>query len=178
MKIAYFTGSFAKGDGVVRVLMALGREACKKNIPVVIVTSRTKNKSISPVPLIEVPSVALPLYREYRLALPGMRGFEKELDAFEPDIIHIHSPDAIAWAAVKYAKKHKIPIVATYHTNFALYASYFHLSFLKPFVWSMLRRVYRKMLLVTTPSDAITEELKNRKISNPCTVPWGVASLV
>jgi len=174
MKIAHFIGTLKKEDGVTRVILALVNEAQKKGIDSIIVTGFAEDESISPVPIIQIPAITFPLYKEYRIPLPGMRGFEKKLTEFKPDIIHVHSPDTSAWAAVKYAKKYKIPIIATYHTNFAKYLSYYHLSFLESFVWFLLKRLYRQNNLVTSPSEAITEELVSHDISNVYTVPWGV----
>ena len=143
MKIAYFIGTLKKesGDGVARVLLTFAREAEKRGIKSVIVTGWAEDPSASPAPVIKVPSMVFPLYREYRLPLPGMGGFEKELNEFKPDIIHIHSHDAIAFAALKYAKKHGIPIFATHHTDFPRYLAYYHVPFLKPLVWFILRRL-------------------------------------
>jgi phosphatidylinositol alpha 1,6-mannosyltransferase len=121
-----------------------------------------------------VPSVIFPLYKEYRLPLPGIREFSKKLDEFKPDLIHLHSPDTIAWAALKYAKKRKIPIMATHHTNFYRYLAYYHLRFLKPVVWAMLGRLYRQMRLITTPSQVTADELIGHNIPNVFAIPWGV----
>lgn len=174
MKIAYFIGTLVREDGVTRVLLALIREAQKKGIESLIITGWAEDASISPVPVLQVPSVIFPLYKTYRLPLPGIRGFKKRLDEFRPDIIHIHSPDTIAWAALKYAKKRQIPIVATYHTDFGRYLAYYHLSFLRPPIWSVLRRLYKQMRFVTTPSQVISDELIGHGIPNVHTIPWGV----
>lgn len=176
MKIAYFLGTFKKGDGVARAVLSLINEAQKKGIKSIIVTGFADNESVSPVPIIQVPSFAFPLYKEYKLSLPGSRGFKKELDNFKPDIIHVHSPETIAWAALKYAKKNKIPIVATYHTHFCLYLDYYSFSFLEPLVWDILKRLYVKMDLVTSPSLTVSQGLIDLGIKNVCTIPWGVDS--
>jgi len=174
MKIAYFIGTLKIEDGVTRVLLALIREAQKKGIESIIVTGWAEDASISSVPVIQVPSIIFPLYKEYRLSLPGIGGFSKKLDEFKPDIIHIHSPDTIAWAALKYAKKRRVPIVATYHTDFGRYLAFYHLAFLKRSVWSILTKLYKQMSFVTTPSDVITQELISHNIPNVHTIPWGV----
>ena len=66
--------------------------------------------------VIPVPSIPLPGRPEYRLA-PGMAGYVKrQLLDFEPDIIHIAVPDLLGLAALKLARAHNIPAVASYHT--------------------------------------------------------------
>ncbi|MCX6737904.1 MAG: glycosyltransferase [Candidatus Parcubacteria bacterium] len=174
MKIAYFIGTLKKEDGVTRVLLALIDQARKKGIDSVIITGWAEDVSISPVPVIQVPSVIFPLYKAYRISVSGMRGFSKRLDEFKPDIIHLHSPDTIAWSALKYSKKHHIPIIATHHTDFCKYLAYYHLSILKPLVWLLLRRLYKQMNFTTTPSQVISQELIGNRIPNVHTLPWGV----
>jgi len=82
MRIAYFIGTLRKEDGVTTVLLHLIQEAKKNNIECVIVTGWAEDASFSPVPVIQVPSVVFPFYREYRLSIPGIHGFEKKLNEF------------------------------------------------------------------------------------------------
>jgi glycogen synthase len=54
-----------------------------------------------------------------RGAFPNIdHGFKKYLEAFRPDVIHIHSPFNVGKHCLKYAKKHNIPFVFTFHTKF------------------------------------------------------------
>ena len=174
MKITHFIGTLKKEDGVAQVILALIREAKKHNIESTIVTGWVEDASMSPVPVIEIPSVVFPLYKEYKLPIPGMRGFERQLRVFQPDIIHVHSPDTSAWAAVKYAKKYRIPIIATHHTDFSRDLSYYHVGFLRPLVWKLLKKLYGQMGAVTTPSIVTSEELASHGIARLETIPWGV----
>ena len=176
MKIAYFIGTLKKEDGVTRVLLAIINQGIKNGVESIIITGWAEDSSISPVPVIQVPSIVFPLYKDYHLSLPSMRKFEKKLKEFQPDIIHLHSPDTIAWSALKYAKRYNIPIMATHHTDFFKYLPYYHLSFLKPILWFLFRKLYRQMSVVTTPSQVIAQGLINHKIPNVRTLPWGVDS--
>ena len=132
MKIAYYVGTFNKEDGVSRVILALIRESQKKGIESLIVTGKSNNRPTSSVPIIQVPAFTIPLYKQYKIPFPVMMAFEKKLDEFNPDLIYVHSPDFGALAAVKYARTRNIPVIATHHTDFGRYLSYYHLSaFLK-----------------------------------------------
>lgn len=173
MKIAYFIGTFKKEDGVTSVLLKMSEAAKNEGHKNIIVTGYVEDRSLSPVEVIEVPAVTFPLYKDYKLPLPGQKGFAAKLDEFKPDIIHVHSPDPIAWAALKYAKGKKIPIIATYHTDFIKYLPYYHLSLLKPLVWAMFRRLYNQMDLITTPSSVIAEDLTAHGIKKVLALPWG-----
>ena len=177
MRAAYFIGTLKKQDGVTRVLLALINEARKKNIESVIITGWAEDvysSSSCSVPVIQIPSIIFPLYKAYRLALPGLGKFKKQLDQFRPDIIHLHSPDTIAWSALKYAKKRRVPIVATHHTDFCKYLDYYHLGFFRPLAWFLLRKLYKQMSFTTTPSQVIAQELVAHKIPNVSVLPWGV----
>ena len=58
-------------------------------------------------------------FLDYDLALPTMdKKFEKSIEAFAPDIVHIHSPFSIGKVGVDYAKKHNLPLVGTIHSHF------------------------------------------------------------
>jgi len=174
MKIAYFLGTLKVEDGVTRVILALIREGQKKGVQSIIVTGYAEDPSISPVPIIQVPSFAFPLYKEYKLALPGTQGFKESLDEFGPDVIYIHSPDTIAWAALRYSKKNKIPIIASYHTHFGKYLPYYYLSSLNQIVWSSLSRLYKQMNFVTAPSKEAGQDIIDHGVSNVYAIPWGV----
>lgn len=174
MKIAYFIGTLKKEDGVARVLLMLVREAQKRSDECVIITGSVEDRAMTTAPIIEIPSIAFPLYKEYKLPLPGMKGFEKQLREFAPDIIHIHSPDTSAWAAVRFAKKYRIPIVATHHTDFMRDLAYYHVQFLKPLVSMLLRRLYHHMHIITTPSSITTHDLTEMGVNRLETIPWGV----
>lgn len=175
MKVAHFVGTLRKEseDGVARVLLSLVREAQRRRIETQIVTGWVQDKTEPPIFVIEVPSVALPFYKAYKVPFPGIAAFQKELDRFGPEVLHVHSPDVIAWSALKYAKSRNLPVVATYHTNFSQYLPYYHISFLRPLLWYVLKRLYGKMKVVTAPSAMATEQLAGRGIPAR-TIPWGV----
>jgi glycosyltransferase involved in cell wall biosynthesis len=62
--------------------------------------------------------VRVPFYGGHYGFPSGDRGFLRELEKTKWDIIHVHSPMGMCKFAAKYAKKHNIPVVATFHTNF------------------------------------------------------------
>ena len=174
MKVAYFIGTLKKEDGVTRVLLALINQGIKRGVNSIVITGWAEDPTICPVPVIQVPSIVFPLYKEYHISFSTMKKFEKQLNEFKPDIIHLHSPDTIAWSALKYAKKYKTPIMATHHTSFCKYLSYYHINFLKPLVWFLLKKLYKQVSITTTPSQIIAQELIAHKIPNVRTVVWGV----
>jgi len=73
---------------------------------------------------------------------------------FKPDIIHATTPSAICYSAVFWSKLYKIPLVMSYHTDFAAYAkNYLPVPGsvqLAHFLVSMLHS-FADMTLVTSP---------------------------
>jgi glycosyltransferase involved in cell wall biosynthesis len=122
----------------------------------------------------QVPSVAIPLYPDYRFALPGYGHFERTLRGFQPDILHIHSPCSLGMAAVQYGRKHGVPVVATYHTHFTSYAKYYRIRALEGFGWNYLKGVYNRCQRTFVPSLPIKAELEGRGIQNLEYLPHGV----
>lgn len=58
-------------------------------------------------------------FLDYSLPTPSLDiDFEKELRGQTLDIVHIHSPFTLGKSGIKYAKKHKIPVIATMHSQF------------------------------------------------------------
>jgi 1,2-diacylglycerol 3-alpha-glucosyltransferase len=64
------------------------------------------------------------------------------LDKIKPDVIHFHTEFTLAKIALKYAKKKKIPVVITAHTN---WEDLIHLYV--PFIPTKIARIYARMHL-------------------------------
>jgi glycosyltransferase involved in cell wall biosynthesis len=62
---------------------------------------------------------SIPAPLGYRFALPCLDGnFKKFLKTEKFDIFHLHSPFSISKSIIKFARRHKIPVVITLHTKF------------------------------------------------------------
>ena len=56
---------------------------------------------------------------DYNLATPKLDlKFEKEINKYDLDIIHIHSPFSVGKLGAEYAKKNNIPLVGTMHSQY------------------------------------------------------------
>jgi glycosyltransferase involved in cell wall biosynthesis len=123
---------------------------------------------------LEVPSIAVPFYKEYKFAYPGYKKFESTMREFKPDIIHINSPCSLGLAAIKYAEINNIPVVATYHTHFPSYAKYYNIKQLEFISWNYLRKLYNRCDRVLVPSIKIMDELKQHGFSTTEYLPHGI----
>lgn len=173
MKVAYFTGTIRKEDGTVRVLLKLLEQAKRNGMDCIVISGFIEDNVELIYPAVKIPSVPFPFYQDYYLSYTNERKLEKLLDEFNPDIVHVHSPDLLSWAALRFARQKRIPILATHHTDFVKYASYYHADYLSPMLKTMLRALYNRMGAVTTPSPAMAKDLASYGVKNIEITPWG-----
>jgi phosphatidylinositol alpha 1,6-mannosyltransferase len=175
LKVAYFAGTMQPGhDGVTRVLYKLIENLKRFNIESMFFSPIIPGKEEQTVEMYSVPSFTFPLYKEYKLAVPGQRYFEDKLKEFQPDLIHINSPCSLGYAAVKYGNRNGIPVAATYHTHFASYAKYYKIKAIENISWNYFRRIYNACQIVYVPSKPILYELQSHGINNLKYLPHGV----
>lgn len=167
MRIAYFNANMRVGqDGVTRVMYRMMEAARSRGHEVMAFAATVPDAGETDIPMYKVPSVALPLQKAYRIALPGYQLFSKALSHFQPDLLHINSPCTLGWGALRYAKASGLPIVATYHTHFPTYPRYYKLSALEDLTWKLTRTFYNSIDRTFVPTRPILEELQGRGIQN------------
>jgi glycosyltransferase involved in cell wall biosynthesis len=122
----------------------------------------------------EMPSITFPFYKDYRLPVVCHSAFQEQLREFKPHILHINSPCPLGFAALTYGLKHRIPVVATYHTHFVSYAKYYKVKALESVSWNYFRKIYNDCELVYVPSKPILEELESHGFNKLKYLPHGV----
>lgn len=115
--------------------------------------------------LIPVPSIPVPGRSEYRFSLGITPSVREELEAFDPTLIHIATPDLLGRHALRFAQSAEIPVVASYHTHFSSYLKYYHLDLFEPAVWKYLRRFYQQCEQIYVPSTAMADILRDHGIT-------------
>ena len=122
LTIGLFNDSFfPMADGVIMVVDNYARVLSEYANVIVFVpkyTGKEYDDSIFPYKVVRCHSLKVP-FLDYSLSIPKLdRKFEKELDKYKLDIVHIHSPFTMGEIGLKYAKKHHIPCIATMHSQF------------------------------------------------------------
>ena len=120
--IGLFNDSFYPlADGVIMVVDNYARELSKYANVIVFVPSykdRPYDDLALPYKVVRCKSLNVS-FLDYSLPIPKIdKRFQKKLNEYKLDIVHIHSPFTIGHAGLTYAKKHNIPCVATFHTQF------------------------------------------------------------
>lgn len=167
-RIALFTGAYNHiADGVSLTLNRLVAYLLEKEGAQVRVFAPTIDDP--PVDhagtLIPIPSVPAPGRPDYRIARSLTREARRELEAFQPTLFHIATPDILGRSALKLAKKWDVPVVASYHTHFSSYLKYYRLQLLEGILWTYLRWFYRQCEHIYVPSPSMADVLRAHDIT-------------
>lgn len=166
MRIALYTGTYIKDqDGATKTLYALTDSLLKRNIEIGIWSPAITPQERKGLSFFKLPSVPLILYRDYKLAFPFGR-IKKQLMQYKPDLIQIAAPDFVGVYFLKFATKRNIPVVASCHTDWVSYLSYFHLAALTNRAWKALIWFYNKSDSVYAPTAIVADELKKRNVQH------------
>ena len=106
-------------DGVIMVVDNYARKLEKMaNVIVFVPSYKNYDDSNLPYKVVRCKSIKMPIL-DYNLPTPKLdRKFLEKLDNYNLDIVHIHSPFTIGKVGIEYAKRHKIPLIATMHSQF------------------------------------------------------------
>ena len=115
--------------------------------------------------MVHVPSFSIPTRREYRIPMALTGRVRRDLAAFAPNVIHISSPDILAHRVVSWARRRNIPIVASVHTRFETYLTYYHLEMFEPLIRAMIRRLYRRCDALLVPAESTAAVLRASRMN-------------
>jgi len=115
---------------------------------------------------------------EFRLANLISPRIRRGLKAFEPDLIHIHHPFWLGWAAQWRARRMKVPTVFTYHTRLEHYSHFVPLPgplFRNLIAHTAIRRFANRCDGVIVPTESAEEYLRVIGVTSPIFVhPTGI----
>jgi len=179
-RIAIVVGNYVNVvDGVALTFGRLVRARLLAGDRVLVLAPGAERPRVEPAgAFVPLPAIPIPLQPEYRLALGIPPATRRLLERFEPDLIHIGSPDLAGLAALDFAAAHAIPAVASYHSEIAGYLRYLPglAARLGPALelgmWRWIRRFYGRCRHVYAPSESMVETLRARGIAAELRV-WG-----
>ena len=121
IKVGIFIDAFfPMMDGVINVVDNLAK-ILKDKLDITIFTIKPRGKVDTiehPYKVVRCKSMALPGL-DYDMPLPSFdRKFKKTLKDSTLDLVYCHSPVYMASQAIKYAKKHNVPVLAHLHSQF------------------------------------------------------------
>ncbi len=169
LRVALFSGNYNYvRDGANQALNLLVGHLLARGVTVRVYSPTVARPAFTATgDLVSVPSFPLPGKRgEYRFAAGLSRGVRADLAAFAPNLVHLSAPDFLGHRAARWARRLRLPIVASLHTRFETYPRYYRLGFLEPLLTRMLTRFYNRADAVVVPGPMLADILQG----------WGVAT--
>ena len=167
LRIALFSGNYNYvRDGANQALNRLVGYLLRQGVQVRVYSPTTDTPAFAPTgDLVSVPSIPIPGRAEYQLPIALSGRVRRDLAAFNPNIVHISSPDIVGHRAVTWARRHEIAAVASVHTRFDTYLAYYHLQGLEPLVRILMRRLYRRCEAIMAPAESTAAVLRAQRMN-------------
>jgi phosphatidylinositol alpha 1,6-mannosyltransferase len=115
--------------------------------------------------LVDVPAIPIPGRSEYRFPLWLTGRIRRDLEQFNPNIVHVSSPDVVGHRAVTWARHHQVAVVASVHTRFDTYLAYYHMQALEPLARGLMRRFYHRCEVVLAPAQSTAAILRAQRMN-------------
>jgi 1,2-diacylglycerol 3-alpha-glucosyltransferase len=111
-------GVVASVDALAQAIRARGHEA-------IFVTPSMPGYRESHEDIVRIPSLPLPTRTAYRLTIPPLKIELVAPSLAHVSIVHTHSPFVTGWMGLRLARRLRVPLIFTYHTQLEEYAHYF-----------------------------------------------------
>jgi len=161
LRIALISGNYHMvRDGPTQALNRLVGYLLSKGAKMRVFAPTVEHPQVEPTgELVPVPSFALPGRKEYRFPL-GLYGKAwRKFAEFEPNMIHVASPDFAARQAAKWGRDHHVPVLASVHTRFETYPRYYGMGFTEGIVERWLKTYYRRADALMAPAETMRQVL-------------------
>ena len=167
LRIALFSGNYNYvRDGANQALNRLVGYLLGQGHAVRIYSPTTDTPAFDPTgDLVPIPSIAIPLRPEYRFPTGLTRSVRRDLADFDPDIVHISSPDIAARQAIGWARRTDRAAIASIHTRFETYLTYYHLQVFEPALRALMRRLYRQCDALLVPAESTAAVLRAQRMN-------------
>ncbi len=172
MRILYCTDTFLPEVNGVTTVLATMRDGLRRRGHAVFVAAPAYECTTGDESQVRrLPAIPCPGYPQVRLSWPWWRGLGRDFDRFEPDLVHVVTEGPLGLFGRGYARRRKLPLVSSFHTDFPRYAERYlgHAAVAPTRAW--LARFHKPARMTQTPSDATRAELLAMGISQ-ATV-WG-----
>lgn len=176
MKVAIFTDTyFPQINGVTNTLNKLIQYYQTNGIEYKIFVPKYDDED-SDCNVLRFNSIKFFLYPENRVAFPNIFRITSALSDFQPDLIHIMTEFNMGLAGLNYGKKHRIPTISNYTTNFSQYTDYYKVPFLKQSIWNYMKWFHTQNDVTLCPSYSAQKLLRTYGIHNTNLFSRGIDS--
>ncbi len=154
MRILFITDAWhPQINGVVRTLSTTGRELEKMGHTVAFIGPD------------QFKTMALPGYKEIRIAIKPRRKLERLIAEFQPQAIHIATEGPLGWAGRAICRKRGYAFTTSYHTCFPEYLAE-RLPIPQSLSYAVLRNFHRASSAVMVATPTLSQMLTDRGFAN------------
>jgi glycosyltransferase involved in cell wall biosynthesis len=174
LRVALFSGNYNYvRDGANQALNRLVDYLLRQGVKVRVYSPTVENPAFPATgDLVDLPAIPVPGRTEYRMPMSLPKRVRRDLAEFNPNVVHISSPDFVGHRAVTWARRHRVAAVASVHTRFDTYLAYYHLQILEPLARNIMRRLYHRCEVVLAPAESTAEILRAQRMNRYITI-WG-----
>jgi phosphatidylinositol alpha 1,6-mannosyltransferase len=167
LRVALFSGNYNYvRDGANQALNRLVGYLLGQGVQVRVYSPTVKSPAFPATgEVVDVPAIPIPGRAEYRLPIALPARVRRDLERFNPNVVHVSSPDIVGHRAVTWARRHKIAAVASVHTRFDTYLAYYHLQALEPLARDIMRRFYHRCEVVLAPAESTAVILRAQRMN-------------
>lgn len=167
MKIAIFTDTFLPQiNGVTNTLSRLGDYLTQQGIEYIFLTPNHPCKDNHNYNIEKFFSTGFFLYPECRFTFPNMIRINHVLDQFKPDIIQLMTEFNVGLSGLLYAKKHNIPCITNYSTNYEDILTSYNMGLLHKPMWQYFKKFHSEAAITLTPSKETEKYIQSRGITH------------
>jgi glycosyltransferase involved in cell wall biosynthesis len=167
LRVALFSGNYNYvRDGANQALNRLVGYLLRQGVQVRVYSPTVENPAFPATgDVVDVPAVAVPGRAEYRMPIRLTARVRRDLAEFNPNVVHISSPDIVGHRAVTWARRNRVAAVASVHTRFDTYLAYYHLQALEPLARGIMRRLYHRCEVVLAPAESTALILRAQRMN-------------
>lgn len=164
MRIAIFTEVFLpKIDGITNRLRHTLDVLIDQGHEILVFGPEHAQPSHRNVRVVRIPGLPFRPYPELQVSAPDPRILQ-ELVRFAPDVVHSVGPACLGVWGIAAARLLRIPLVASYHTDYPAYLPKHGLDFARPVIWPLIRSIHNAANVNLCPSSFTRDELQSHGI--------------
>jgi glycosyltransferase involved in cell wall biosynthesis len=119
--------------------------------------------------------VPIPKYPDLRFGLLSQNRLIELWRQKRPDVVHVATEGPLGWCAITAARKLKLPVTSSFHTNFHQYSGHYGIGLLKKSIAVYLRKFHNRTLATLAPTQTVAKALEATGFRNVAILSRGVA---